>query len=399
MNKKYFDIIMYTNAKKLGTECGNYVHRLPFIEGISKAMKGIGKVLVVFQPRSIPQCWFDGDEKIREATAETAILKQLSENLWATRPIVTGNLVLASYFPFFRWIIRRQVANHIKQIFSSLNMTNQRVAWMTHPYHYLYRGCIRESVLLYECYDEHTFTSSGNGNKKTGLLELELARNAELNITTAKPLYDKLSAVNSKTMLVSNGVMYDMFSQCRDSQMPVAPELRRLPSPVIGMIGNLYRGYDFRLLDDIIRRKTGWSFVFVGEVSENARKDVDNLSKHSNFHVFSWRPYYEVLPFIKGFDVAIIPYKVNDWTNTINPNKVYEYFAAGIPVVATPIVELQRHNKCIALCQRSGDFIIAIEKAVRGELEDKVQIGIHLAKNMSWDSITKEIVRELAESI
>jgi len=395
MAKNNFDIIMYTNADGLGTDCVNHVHRLPFIKGIAKAMEGIGKVLVVLRYRSIPQYWFENDTNHGKTSSDRSSLNQLTDNLWTIRPTVIGNTILASYFKPVKWNLLRQQKKNINRAAKSLNMNNKRIAWMTHPYHYLYRGCAQESAIVYECYDEFVFNSSGKRNKRTELLELELARNANLNIATAKPLFDKLSAVNKKTMLTSNGVMYDLFSQCRSSQLSVAPDLKRLKHPIIGMIGTLYRGYDFNLLNELIKRKKEWSFVFVGEIAENARNDVDNLSRHSNFHAFGWRSYEELPAFLKGFDVAIIPYQVNDWTNTINPNKLYDYFAAGIPVIATPIVELQRHGAYITLCGNVGEFIAGIEQILCGDSEDRIKKGIQIAKSLSWEAITLDIVNEL----
>lgn len=399
MTKKLFDIIMYTNASGLGVGCGNYTHRLGFIRGVAKAMEGIGNVLVVLRYRSIPQYWFEKTEQSRNNLLSTNGLSQLGKNLWTMRPTVIGNLFLSSYIPFLRWQLHGQIMNQINHTTSSLNMINQRVAWMTHPYHYLYRGCARESAFVYECYDEHVFNSRGKRSKRTELLELELAKKANLNIATSKVLFDKLSTANEDTILISNGVMFEIFSQCQSSKVPTSPKLKALKRPVIGMIGTLYHGYDFELLDDVISRKKEWSFVFVGGISENARADVAALSRHHNFYVFGWRPYHEILPFLKGFDVAIIPYKITDWTNTINPNKLYDYLAAGVPVVATTTVELCRHKECVTLYQNKDEFIDAIEKVISGESEEKVRRGIRLAKALSWDSIAKEAISELTRLV
>ena len=99
LNNSNFDIVMYTNAPGLGLDGADNAHRLPFIEGISKAMEGIGKVLVVLRYRSIPQCWFDNNEKSGQSSLATNGPNQLGDNLWVIRPIVFGNLVLASYLP------------------------------------------------------------------------------------------------------------------------------------------------------------------------------------------------------------------------------------------------------------------------------------------------------------
>jgi len=390
MNKN-FDIVMYTNHGGLGTNCTDHAHRLPFIKGIARAMEGTGKILVVLRYRSIPQCWF---EKKNTQSGERG-LQQLAENLWSMQPVVFGNLVVTMYLPLLRWILRKQITWQIKQAIKSLDIINCRVSWMTHPYHYFYRRCAEEAVLIYECYDDYLLDSSGKYDKRAELMEIQVAQNADLNITTATTLFEKIAAVNKNTRLISNGVIYDLFSQSRDSSVQVAPEIEWITHPIIGMIGALNLGYDYELLKEIIRKKPGWSFVFIGSVADNAKREVDRLAQYPNFHLFSWRPYEELPKFLKGFDAAIIPYKVNDWTNSINPNKLYDYFAAGIPVIATPIIELQRYNDCVFLCKTGDECIRAFELLFKYGAEDKRSRAIQIAKGLSWTSITRNVIGEI----
>ncbi len=113
MTKKPFDIVMYTNADGLGTDCVNHAHRLPFIKGIANAMEGIGKVLVVLRYRCIPQCWFDNNEKSRETSLVISGLNQLGKNLWTIRQTIIGNLDLASHLPALKWQLRREIRKQI----------------------------------------------------------------------------------------------------------------------------------------------------------------------------------------------------------------------------------------------------------------------------------------------
>jgi len=385
---------MYTNASGLGTKCANHAHRLPFIKGIAKAMKGIGKVLVVLRYRSIPQCWFEHKADHRLAPSARSV-EEIDENLYAIRPAVIGNLMLATYLSPLRLNIRRQVANELKHAFTSLNMSKGGVSWMTHPHHYLYRGCAGESHIVYECYDDMIFDSAGKGNRRTEMLELELARNAAINIATSNKLYEKLVPVNKNTKLVSNGAMYDLFSECRNQNMDVAPELKALKRPIIGIMGTLRLGYDYELLREMIYERPFWSFVFVGKISSSVKKKVVRLMKYPNFHEFSWRPHKDVPKFLKGFDVAIVPFEVNDWTRSINQNRTYDYFAAGIPVVATPTDEICRLERCVTICQNKDEFVHTIETIMQDGAAEKVKNGINLAKSMSWDAITRGVISEL----
>lgn len=386
-----FDIVMFANHDGLGTDCIAHAHRLPFIQGVAKAMEGIGKVLVVLRYRSIPQCWF---EKTTAGSGNGG-LRQLDKNLWTIRPVVTGNLALAARFPLLRRLLRRQIKRQVDQAARALQMGDRRILWATHPYHYLYRGCAGETALVYECYDEHVFDRRGKSHKGTELMEKELAGAADLNITTAAALFERIKRLNERTKLVSNGVMYELFSRVRDPGLQIASEIEKIPRPVIGMIGNLRWGYDFDLLKRIIRGNPNWSFVFVGSVEKNVRDEVNGLTGFPNFHSFGWRPYEELPKFLKGFDAAMMPYQVNNWTNAMNPNKVYDYFAAGVPVVATPITELQRHHDRLWLCETEAECTAALKQLFGHGGGDKIQRAIQKAKDLSWTSITEGIIREV----
>ena len=393
------DIVMYTNADGLGTSCIEHAHRLPFIKGIAKAMEGRGAVLVVLRYRVIPQCWFERNKGEDGGCLYSGAPRQIGENLYVMRPTVLGNLATATRFFPVRWSIRKQMATQVGSALSALNMNGPRVAWMTHPYHYMLRGCAGESNIVYECYDEFVYDSQGKRSGRTEKYEKELAINAILNIATAKSLYDKISKVNTNTKLITNGVMYDLFSRYRESDYPVADELKDIPKPIIGMIGTLYHGYDFDLLGKLIAKRPDWSFVFVGQVADNAKTDHQRLLEYPNFHSFGWRPYEEVPPFLKGFDAAIIPYKVNDWTNTINPNKVYDYFAAGVPVVATPISELQRMERSVYLTLNADDMVQKLNHVLSNGCSDKLTFAMQVSKTKAWDSIAANIVQDLSNSL
>ncbi len=396
MNNKKFDIIMYTNAAGLGPECIAHAHRLPFIKGIAKAMQGIGNVLVVLRYRSFPQSWFGRKNKNDLSFSAIKRPKKIDQNLYIIRPSILGNLVLASYFHPLKMNIRRQIANQIKKALISLNMTAPRVAWMTHPYHYLYQGCGGESYIVYECYDDMTYNrATGKSIRRTKLLELKLARNAHLNFVTADTLYERLCAVNKNTRLISNGVMYELFSQCRTGSIDVAPQIKDLPRPVVGMMGTLQKGYDFKLITEIIKNRPIWSFVYVGDYAGNSKSDIARLMTYPQFHMFGWVPREELLKYLCGFDVAIAPFEISDWTKTINPLKICEYFAAGVPVVATGIDAIQRYEACLDVCHNRHDFINAIERVIKGESEDKIRKGISVSRNLSWDKITKDVINVL----
>jgi glycosyltransferase involved in cell wall biosynthesis len=91
-------------------------------------------------------------------------------------------------------------------------------------------------------------------------------------------------------------------------------------------------------------------------------------------------PYYA-----SRFDVGTIPFALNDLTRVVNPLKLYEYFAMGIPVVATQLPEVIKHRGLAYIANDSRDFIAMVEEAVKEPVDDPVRKRrVRVAKDNSW---------------
>src|SRR5206468_9422728 len=132
---------------------------------------------------------------------------------------------------------------------------------------------------------------------------------------------------------VRHGVDVDHFSRALDPSTEVPAEMRGLPGPVIGFFGLLADWVDVPLVAALAASRPEWSFVLVGK----AASDVGALQRLPNVRLLGRKPYAELPRYCKGFDAAVLPFKVNTLTLRANPLKIREYLAAGLPVVATPL--------------------------------------------------------------
>src|SRR5207248_8829811 len=115
------------------------------------------------------------------------------------------------------------------------------------------------------------------------------------------------------------------------------------PRPVIGYFGLLGRDWvDVDLLAHVARRFPGGSLVLLGKVAT----DVSALAGLPNVHLLGRKPYASLPAYCKGFDAAVIPFPVTEVTLNANPLKAREYLAAGLPVVSTPIPEVEVLGQC-----------------------------------------------------
>jgi len=100
---------------------------------------------------------------------------------------------------------------------------------------------------------------------------------------------------------------------------------------------------------------------------------------------------YQVLPYyMNTFDVCLIPFKVNELTNGVNPVKVYEYAASGKPVVSTYLPELEKYQDTIYLAKDYKEFVEFIYKSIYGKPD--VEKLLAMAEENTWDSQTNKML-------
>ncbi|MEG3072228.1 MAG: glycosyltransferase [Candidatus Syntrophopropionicum ammoniitolerans] len=115
------------------------------------------------------------------------------------------------------------------------------------------------------------------------------------------------------------------------------PELQTLQGPVVGYVGAISAWFDQEMLAAAAHAHPEWSFVLVGPVDT----DVSLLDSLPNVRLTGHKPYSVLPAYLKGFDVTVIPFKINALTTGVNPVKLYEYLAAGRPIVSSDLPEVR----------------------------------------------------------
>jgi glycosyltransferase involved in cell wall biosynthesis len=141
------------------------------------------------------------------------------------------------------------------------------------------------------------------------------------------------------------------------------PELRGLQGPVIGYAGNLSDRIDIDLLEQLVRARRDWSFVFIG--STHLDRTALQLEREPNVRFIGTMPYGEAQAVIRHFDVALIPHRDNDMTRSMNPLKAYVYASLGVPIVSTPVANLEELQDFITVAEGPDESVAAIEAALR----------------------------------
>jgi glycosyltransferase involved in cell wall biosynthesis len=147
---------------------------------------------------------------------------------------------------------------------------------------------------------------------------------------------------------------------------------------------------DYELLEQVFDKNPDKSFVFFGPVNDDLLP-VTWLTK-SNVHLLGSVPFDEMPSILKGFDVAIIPFKKDEVSSTIFPLKLFEYLGSGIPVVSTNFNEDLKDftQNTVAYCANAGEFSDALHDAIFNESVDRKSNRIKIAKENTWEKRAKE---------
>lgn len=234
-----------------------------------------------------------------------------------------------------------------------------------------------EFPLVYDCLDEHT----GWNERSAAALrawEEELAREADLVLASAQSLADRLAAVARDVVLVPNGCDAAHFAPASTPNGALRPPL---VGPIIGYYGAVSAGwFDTDLVLTLAESRPEWNVVVVGPVDPETQALLDGTP---NVLQLGEIPYAELPRYCADFDVAVIPFLVNDLTAATDPVKLYEYFAAGKPVVTTPLPELYPLQGLL----RIADSAAAFEHAVAAYLADPGDADARraVAADASWE--------------
>jgi glycosyltransferase involved in cell wall biosynthesis len=308
-----------------------------------------------------------------------------SENPAVIRPVVTpyGNLLP------FRLRNRYSVIGKVRSTMRGLGMKNPIVV-ATLPNAADYVDAFDATMIVYYCVDEFTHWP-GLDHSYVARLEERMLSKADLVFASAEELCDRKTRNGRRPFLLSHGVDYDHFAVAGE---PAEERDRK----VIGFFGAISPWIDCDLLVELAQLRTDWSFVFVGPTDI----DVSSLAALPNVKLPGKMSYAELPRLASSFDVGLIPFRVNEMTVNVNPLKLLEYFALGLPVVSTRLPEVAKFGDLVYLADTAAGFASAIDRALAEDTAAMQFRRREAARCRSWDAVAEQfsavIERRLAET-
>jgi glycosyltransferase involved in cell wall biosynthesis len=285
---------------------------------------------------------------------------------------------------------QRKLAVLLKNLLSELKF-NDFVLWFTFPNQEPLTKYLKFGFMVYECMDEYSGLERSFGKSLFKNYELSLLKKSDLTIVTAEKLYKSKSGSSRNIILSPNAAETGFFASSLNDEIE-KPKIFSNQNPVIGYIGAIREWLDVDLMEEVITKNPDLNFLFVGPVAT----DVEKLKRFSNVVFQGYIPYKELLPFVKLLDVAIIPFKINSLIENTNPIKIYEYLAAGKPVVATQFPEALNLVPLVSAAVRE-DFSQAIRDQIKNNSTIKIEKRLTFAKKNSWTERVSQILLKVNE--
>lgn len=246
--------------------------------------------------------------------------------------------------------------------------------WLFVPNAVDYIGAFGEEKVVYYCVDDWTYMQRVDAAWITAC-EKRLLQQADVVLATARKLVEKCEALaDCPVHYQPHGVDHAKFSQALATTIELPAELAELPRPIVGFYGNLIERVDFGLISRLSKARREWSFVLIGPVVD----DPGDLPDQPNVHLLGRREHDALPAYCKAFDVAIIPYDMdNPLNHSVNPIKARELLAAGVPLVTSPLPEMTAMGDEVLTAAEDEAWLTALETQLarqdRGAISERVQ--------------------------
>lgn len=275
------------------------------------------------------------------------------------------------------------VVNRLLHQFLVSSGIEEYIAWYYTPMALLYTQGISPTVTVYDCMDELSHFRFAPLNLPS--LEKSLLEMADVVFTGGHSLYKAKCDKHSHVFAFPSSIDKEHFSKARvQTADPV--DQRDIPKPRLGFYGVLDERFDFQLVEQMASMRPEWHIVLIGPI---VKVDVASVPRATNIHYLGMKDYAMLPMYLANWDIAIMPFAINDSTRYISPTKTPEFLAAGKPVVSTAITDVVNDygkQHLVSICDTAEEFVQECEQILKSgsSKEWMTIVDSHLADN-SWD--------------
>lgn len=273
-----------------------------------------------------------------------------------------------------------------------LNAIIRPVLWFYSPMMFGFAQDIEASAVVYDCMDE--LANFRFAPPRLKALEAQLLQRADVVFTGGHSLFEAKRHLHDNIFVFPSSVDVAHFAAAREGG-PRPVDLPASAGPTLGFYGVIDERIDLALLDAVAAARPKWSIVMVGPL---AKLDPAELPRRPNLHFLGQRSYDQLPAYLGSWDVALMPFAINEATRFISPTKTPEYLAAGKPVVTTPIADVVAQYgdlNGVFFADTAETFVAACEMALALESSDWLPAVDAKLASMSWNQTYAEMAARL----
>lgn len=273
------------------------------------------------------------------------------------------------------------------------------VLWFYTPMAMDFAAHIEPKITVFDCMDE----LSAFKFAPPALIENEqrLIAKADIVFTGGQSLYEAKKDRHARVHAFPSSIDVQHFAQAREITEEPADQ-KSIGHPKLGFCGVIDERMDIELLGKMADLRPDWQFVMIGPVVKIADED---LPRRANIHYLGGKNYKELPAYFAGWDVALMPFAMNESTKYISPTKTPEYLAAGKPVISTPVRDVVRpygEKGLVEIAETAEEFVAAAEKILnrtdQGEWLAQVDEFLsHVSWDKTWGAMNSLICERIDE--
>ena len=288
-----------------------------------------------------------------------------------------------------RQVIERAASRHLDRMLARLGVAPEPVVMVSNIYAAGTLAGLRRRLAVYD-WNDSPFQFAGSPVWARDYWRQTLAQ-VDALFAVSEHYRRELAAETTKPVIkLGNGVEFDYFAAPR----PVPADLEELPRPRIGYLGLLSHFLDFEVFEALRQARRGGTLVLIGPGSPATRAQVRTLASRPGVALLGERAYAQVPACMQAFDVGVIPFRAQDpFVQGINPNKVYQYLASGLPVVTTPLLDLPPAAPLLQFAAGPAGFSAAVGRALDQARDPEACRS--LARPHDWGVLARRMVTEI----
>ena len=347
---QYYDMVVFCHLR------WQFVYQRP--QHIISRMSHNMKILLIEEPIG-----YDDNQE------NTANLIEINENLTVLQPRVKDIESIANLLPLY------------------IKNSNPDIGWFYSASFSPLLDFFEFETVIYDCMDELTLFKGAPEH----LIHQEkyLMSNADIIFTGGKSLYESKKQHHDNVYCFPSSVDEPHFAKALNG-IEIPQDISNLHAPVVGYFGVIDERIDLKLLHVTAKKLPKVFFVMIGPL---AKIDESDLPREENIYYLGMKSYNELPNYLKAFDIAMMPFAINDATKYISPTKTLEYMAAGKPIISTKITDVVRdYSNCVSLIENADEF----SDAITALFDARATTSLHkeyrdILDNTSWDATAEKM--------